>query len=821
VVEWAGIVVDLLSDVRLAARHLLKAPGYSAAAVVTLALAIGATSALFSVVHTVLLKPLPIQEPERLVVCWETGSTPDQGVSELSHRNFRDWSAGMRGFSDIAAMGSSNWSGVLDGQGEPVRLHYTAVTASFFDTLGVRPLLGRVFGPDDDVPSAARVVVLNHGTWVRRFGSNPGVLGTSIRLDGAPHTIVGVMPRGFDFPRGAELWMPVVPPLAASSEQWKVDALTYVGVLFAVGRLRDGVTAEQARQELDALARHLQSETAPRFGAAVVVTPFLDYLLGPVRPALWALLAAVGVLLLIACANVSGLLLTRVSLRRREDAVRLALGATRARLGRLWAAETALLALAGGGLGLFASSWIAAAVVALGPDDVPRLAEVSVDLRVAVFTFIVVTAAALLCAAAPVRQAGATDLLDALHDAARGSAGRRSLRARSMLLTLQIGLAVTLLLAAGLVVRSFHNLRRLDLGFVPADVLTMKVDPGDVSPSQNAWFQELLQRVGALPGTVAAGAVSLRPLALGAIGQGTWVILEGQPETPEGGKDNPILNYLVATPDYFAAMGIGLVRGRLFNEQDDARTPRVAIVSESTARRLWPGQYPIGKRFLTATHSSEGPPKAWRTVVGVVRDVRYRGLDQVLLDIYDPALQAATTASDLVVRTSRDPLAMAAAVQSVARSLHRPVVIDGVTTMDAIVSRALAPWRLGAWMLSLFAIVAFVLAVLGLFSLVSLDVAQRRHEFAIRLALGAQRRDIVGGVLRLAGWRVLLGGALGLLMAIAAARGVRSLLFRVDVLDPGTYAVVVVLVAGVVALASYVPARCAAGADPLALLRRE
>jgi putative ABC transport system permease protein len=815
------MMIDLLRDGRLAARNLLKAPGYSAAAVVTLALAIGATSALFSVVHTVLLKPLPIQEPERLVVCWETGSTPDQGVSELSYRNFRDWSTGMRGFSDLAAMGSSNWSGVLDGQGEPVRLHYTGVTASFFDTLGVRPFLGRVFRPDEDVPSAARVVVLNYGTWVRRFGSDPGVLGQSIRLDGEAHTIVGVMPRGFDFPRGAELWMPVVPILATSSGQWQVDALTHVGVLFAVGRLRDGVTAEQARLELDALARRLQSETAPRFGAAVVVTPFLDYLLGPVRPALWALVAAVLVLLLIACANVSGLLLTRVSLRRREDAVRLALGATRARLGRLWAAETAILALAGGGLGLLASSWIARLVVALGPDDVPRLAEVSIDLRVAVFTFVVVSATALLSAAAPVRQAGATDLLDALHDAARGSAGRRSLRGRSTLLTLQIGLAVTMLLAAGLVVRSFHNLRRLDLGFVPADVLTMTIDPRDVSRSQNAWFQDLLQRVGGLPGTVATGAVSLRPLALGAIGQGTWVLLEGQPETPEGGKGNPNLNYLVATPGYFAAMRIGLVHGRLFGDQDDARAPRVAIVSESTARRLWPRQDPIGKRLFMPTHDSKEPRNAWRTVVGVVRDVRYRGLDQVLLDVYDPARQAATTASDLVVRTSGDPLAMAAAVQGVARSLNRRVVIDGITTMDAIVSRALAPWRLGAWMLSLFAIVAFVLAVLGLFSLVSLDVAQRRHEFAIRLALGAERRAIVGGVLRLAGWRVLLGGALGLLMAIAAARGMRSLLFGVDVLDPGTYAVVVAVVAGVVALASYVPARRAAGVDPLALLRRE
>jgi predicted permease len=526
--------MEFLRDLRLAGRNLGKAPGYAASAILTLALAIGATSALFSVVHAVLLKPLPIVGPERLVVVWEKGQTADQGVSELSYRNFRDWSDGVGGFSHLAAMGSSNWSEVLDGHGDPVRLHFSGVTASFFDTLGARPLLGRTLQPEDDVPNAARVVVLNHGTWVRRFGADPGVLGRTMRFTDKLYTIVGVMPRGFDFPRGAELWKPVVPILAQASEDWKTDALTHVGVLFVVGRLRDGVTAEQAREELDGLARRLQSEAAPRFGASVAVTPFLDFLLGPVRPALRVLFAAVGVLLLIACANVSGLVLTRVALRRREDAVRLALGATRARLGRLWAAETLLLALAGGVLGLALSHWIAAAVVALGPDDVPRLAEVAIDLRVGLFTFVVVLVAALLCAAAPMRQAGRKDLLDALHDAARGSAGRAPLRARSTLLTLQIGLAVTLLLAAGLVVRSFHNLRRLDLGFDPTDVLTMKVNPRNPGLPQNVWFEELLAQVSARPGTVAAGAVSLRPLALGSVGQGSWFALEGQPATPEG-----------------------------------------------------------------------------------------------------------------------------------------------------------------------------------------------------------------------------------------------------------------------------------------------
>jgi putative ABC transport system permease protein len=812
--------VELLRDVRLAARNLRVSPVYSVSAILTLALTIGATSAIFSVVHAVLLRPLPIRQPERLVVAWGAGSSPDQGVSEFSYRNFQDLSAGMRGFSHTAAIGSSNWSRVLDSEGVSERLLYAGVSASFFDTLGVVPLIGRGLRPDDDVPKAVPVVVLNHGTWLRRFGADPGVVGKAIRLDGTPHTIVGVMPQGFDFPRGAEFWAPVVPELAASSETWHTDALTYVGVLFLIGRLQEGVTPERAGHELDAVARRLESEKAPRFGTSVVVTPFLDYLLGPVRQALWALFAAVGVLLLLACANVSGLLLTRVSLRRREDAIRRALGATGARVGRLWAIETMLVTLSGGVLGLFVSSWIAAAVAALGPDDVPRLGEVAIDWKVAFFTFVVVSLTALLCSAAPIRQARTTDLLDALHDSARGSSGRRSLSVRSSLLTLQIGLAVTLLVAAGLVVRSFDNLRRLDLGFAPKNVLSLNIDPRQQGPSANVWFEELLARVAALPGVEAAGAVSLRPLRLGAVGQGTWLQLEGQPDTPEGTKDNPFLNHLVATPGYFPAMRIALVRGRLFTDQDDAQAPRVALVSESTARRLWPGQDPIGKRFATATHSPNGPRSAWRTVVGVVGDVRYRGLDQVLLDVYDPALQAGP-GHDIVVQTSGDPLAMATAVQTRARELDPQVIISGATSLDAVVSRALAPWRLGAWMLALFAMLAITIALVGLVSLVSLDITQRRREFAIRFALGAQGRDVVGGVLRRVGGRLLIGTGLGLAVAVAGTRGLQGLLFGVAPLDPATYAAVIALVAAAVGLVSWLPARQAGRLDPLVVLRKE
>jgi putative ABC transport system permease protein len=483
--------------------------------------------------------------------------------------------------------------------------------------------------------------------------------------------------------------------------------------------------------------------------------------------------------------------------------------------------ETLILSTAGGCLGLVASRWIAQALVALAPEDISRLSELSINLPVAVFTFVAVLATALLCGTQPVRHAGSSNLLEALSDAAHATPGRHSLRARSLLLVFQVSLTVVLLVAAGLVVRSFVNLRTLNLGFVPSNVLTMNIGPRDPKPSANEWMHELLARVAALPEIEGAGAVYLRPLALGPIGAETWVILEGQPDRPDSARLNPTLNYQVATPAYFTAMRIQLNRGRLFTDQDNISSPRVALVGESTARQLWRGQDPIGRRILMPTHTADGGPSVWRTVVGVVSDVRYRGIDNVRLDVYDAALQSPLMAADLMVRTSGDPLTVAAAVQAEARRLDPHVVIDRLTTMDAIVSRAVAPWRFSVWMFTLFAVLAFVLATVGLFSLVSLDVAHRRHEFAVRLALGAQRSDVHRSVLTSALWRVVPAVALGVLAASAGTRAIRHILFGVDPLDRTTYLAVIVLVFAVVTAASWLPAHRASGTDPLPLLRRE
>ncbi len=701
-----------------------------------------ANSSMFSAVYAVLLRPLPIRHAENLVVCWASDHAHQLSVVELSYRTFEDWASHSKSFSQTAAIGSSAWPALLDGHDGSVRLSSAGVSTSFFETLGVAPEYGRTFRADDDVPKAARVVILSHRTWVARFGADPQVVGTTIQLT-EPHTIVGVMPDGFDFPRGTDFWTPVVPILANSGKEWRADALSNVGVLFVIGRLRPGVTPRMAAGELDRPGDQLERNGAnPRFGFAAVVTPFLDYVLGPVRQALWALLAAVGVLLLIGCANISGLMLTRVSLRRREHAVRVALGATARGLAGLWISETLILSVAGGALGLLASEWIAKAIVAVAPDDVPRLADVSINLPVALFTCIILFATAILCGAAPIRHASVTNIVEALNDAAYSTPTRQTHRTRSLLLILQIGLSIVLLVAAGLVVRSFMNLRNTDLGFVPSRVVSMTLEPRDPKPSANQWMDELLRRVKVLPNVEAAGGVYLRPLALGPIGQETSVLLEGQPETRQAERQNPTLNYQVATPDYFAAMRIPIKKGRPFNDEDRLGSTRVALVSETAARRLWPGLDPIGKRLSLPTFTSDGPPRAWRTVVGVVGDVRYRGMNDVRLDVYDAALQSSTAATDIVVHTSGDTRRAAAAVQAEARRLDPRVVVDRLTTMDAIVSRAVAPWRFSIWMFTVFASLALVLAAVGLFSLVSLDVAQRRREFAIRLALGARPGDI-------------------------------------------------------------------------------
>ena len=809
-----------MQDFRLVLRSLGRTPAYASAVIVTLALAIGANSAIFSAVHAVLLRPLPLADPARTVVVSQTDNATGQSVIELTYRHLREWRGAGQTFTHSALVGTHTWNVVLEGRGEPARLAFAGVSADFFNALGVVPLHGRGFEAADDVPHAAPVIVLNHETWARRFGADPSIVGQSLQLDGTSVRVVGVMPRGFDFPYGAEFWQPAGPILTGGGDKPNLAALDTVGVFYVVGRTRPGLDAAATAAEIDRLERQLDAAQPGRvkWGDRSVVRTFREHVFGTVQPALWILWAAVGVLLAIACANVSGLLLTRVAARGREQGLRLALGATRGRLARLWAMEIGVLTLAGGVIGLVSASALTAAIVALAPDDVPRLGDVGVNPTVVLFTTVCVVITALLCSLAPLRHASSTRLSEVLNDGARSTTGRRSLRMRSGLLVAEVALAAILLVAAGLVVRSFQNLRNIDLGFDPAQVLSLQVEQQVPQPPPNQFTQQLLDRIATLPGVDAAGAVFLRPLALGPIGQGVRVVLEGQSQTPQAAAQNPTLNYQVATPGFFAAMKVRLRQGRLFTPQDTAETPRVAIVGESTARRLWPGQDPLGKRVYMSAFTPGQKPQ-WRTVVGVVSDVRYRGIDEVQLDIYDPARQVGMPARTIMVRAQGDPAALVAPIRARVREMDPRAAIEDVTTMDAVVARASAPWRMSMWLFVLFAGIAFFLAAVGLFSLVSLDVAERRRELALRLALGASKPAVVRSVLIGAAWKVAAGLTAGLVTAFAATRSMRALLYGVAPDDPATYAAVIALVTVVVAVATWSPARRAARTDPMSLLR--
>jgi predicted permease len=813
---------------KIALRQLVKAPGYTAAAVTTLALAIGAATAIFSAVYAVLLKPMPVRDPGQLVIGWGTSAALNMKVIELSYLDIEDIGAATAQVGRVAAVASSAWTDVLegDGGGEPLKVATTGVSGAFFEVLGAAPELGRTIAPVDDRTDSARVVVLSHGLWSSRFGSDPDILGRSVRFDEQPHEIVGVMPATFDYPRGTQAWRAVAPILGAVPVRpGAYPPMRGVGVLFMLARLNPGVTVDAARDAWTIANAQLRATfVGPTYDIAA--TPFLDHHVGPARQAMWVLFGAVGVLLLIACANVSGLMLTRVSIRNRDDAVRIALGSTRGAIARLWIAETVWLTAIGGAIGLLICQWLIATIIALAPEGIPRMDEVAINWPVAGFTILTMAVATLLCVAAPIRHAGALSLIAALNNGGRAVTGGRPHRTRASLLVLQIGLAVVLLVAAGLVVQSFNALQRLDMGFAREAVVRLKVEPRTTSMPVSTWIENLLTGVRQLPEVASAGAVYLTPMELGSIGQGTWAIAEGQPETPEQANRNPIVNYLTASPQYFTAMQIPLVRGRLFSEEDRATSPRVTLISESTAAAFFPGQDPIGKRFKAAAFdASRTIEGAWRTVIGVVGNVRYKGLHEVPLDMYDPPSQSTLAPTSIAVRLApgqeQAALAVAAAIQTQVRQQDPRALVSGIGMLEDVVNREIAPWRFSAWVFALFAALAFALAMLGLFSLVSLDVVNRRREFAIRMAVGATGGRIVRGVFRSAAIRATLGIAAGLMVALLATRALQGFLYGVQRFDVFTYGVVIAVVALVVAVASYVPARRAASIDPLTLLRSE
>jgi len=800
----------LWQDLRYGARMLLKNPGFTSIAVITLALGIGANASIFSVVNAVLLRPLPFKEPERLIMIRET-KLPQFPEFSVSPGNFLDWKRRNTVFERLVAVRTPSFN--LIGTGDPEQLIGMRVTDGFFAILGAKPELGREFLPEEDQPGRNNVVILSHGLWQRRFGGDPKIMDQTITLSGQIYTVIGVMPATFSF-GGSEtaLWT----PMGFTSD----DAQNHGGhFLSAIGQLKPGATLEQARSEMSAIAGQLAQEYPDaNAGWNVKLLPLQEFIVRSVETTLLVLLGAVAFVLLIACANVANLLLARAAGREKEIAIRTALGAGRARIVRQLLTESALLALAGGVAGLLLAKWGTALLLKLAPQNLPRMSDVSLDGRALAFTAAVTLVTGLIFGLVPALQASKPNLTETIKDAGgRGSTegGRRQF-VRGSLVVLEMASALLLLVGAGLLIKSFWRLQRIDPGFNPNNALTASVTlPSRKYPEENqqsAFFQQLLEKVRALPGVQAAGASNVVPLG------GDYVlgfVIEGRPPLPPGAGQST--NYYSVSADYFKAMGIPLLRGRVFTEQDTRNSTRVAVISESMAKRVFPNEDPIGKRI----HVTNGPT-VFREIVGIVGDVKHYGLDQdTTLQTYEPYTQQPFSFMTLVVRTAGDPTNLTSAIRNQVLSIDKEQPVSGVRTLEQRVSTSIAQQRFSMLLLGVFAAVAMVLAAVGIYGVLSYAAAQRTHEIGIRMALGARAGNVLKMVIGQGMKLALAGVALGSGAALALTQLMKRLLFGVTAADPMTYVVIALSLTLVALFACWIPARRAAKVDPMVALRVE
>lgn len=803
-----------LNDIKYGLRILARNPGFSLVVILALGLGIGATSTVFSIVNSVLLRPLPIEEPDRVVMLWENERSRGHEEVELSFPNFIDWRERNRVFEDVVLLTSVNIDMTILGGDEPEQVEGVPVSAGFFSLLGVDAALGRTFQWKDEKPSEESPVVISDGLWKRRYGARRDIIGTKVLIEGTTATVIGVMPREFDFPKGAQLWVPFIIASADDMPDRGMRAFR------AIARLKPGVTMEQARADMNRvtldLARAYPKENE---GFGATIQPLVEKIFGNARPALFVLLGAVALVLLIACVNVANLLLARAGERRREIAVRLALGAGRLRLVRQLLTESLLLATLGGAIGILIALYGVEILTALAPRDIPRITLVTVDTEVVAFTVIVSFLTAIIFGLAPALQATHPDLNESLKDTGArtlGSAGAG--RLRSMLVVAEVALAVVLMIGAGLLLRSFNEMQSIDPGFRTERIFTARLalqrPKYNSSDHYKAFYKQLLERVENLPGVESAAAVLMRPLS-GTVGWDFPYTVEGQ--GPQDHLANPYSNYEAISPNYFRTMGITIVKGRDFEARDE-NGERVAIINETMAHRYWPGREAIGGRIKFGPPESKAP---WMTVVGVVKDVRYREWDSARIDIYVPYLQKSEFRSDFVVRTSIDPITLAESFRREVYAIDKDQAVAGITTMEEIVDTALARPRFNTLLLVIFAAFALILAVLGVYGVMAYSVSRRTHEIGLRMALGARRSNLLGMLLRQGAILITLGVMIGVAGAFLVTRIVSSLLFGIGAADPITYIAVTLLLAAVALLACYIPARRAMRIDPMAALRHE
>lgn len=826
------MISGLLQDARYALRSLRRNPGFAVTAALTLSLGIGAAVALFTVVNTVLLRPLPFVNQDRLVLMWEKDDPANNPHIEVSLPNFSDWRTNANSFRDMAAIGSTTWGDVEVQRDPPVRLTVSAVSTSFFETLGAQAALGRTFLPGEGGPDAGRVMVLSHASWQQYFAADPDVVGTTVSVgaQGEPYTIVGVMPRAFQFPPGAELWTPVGRQLA---NVFRANALTTqqqrgLGVLYVIGRLAPGVTLEQAQAEMNVIVPRLwEAHFGRGDGRSVFMTPLADYMFGSARLALFSLLGGVMLVLLIASTNVTGLLIIRGHARRRDIAVQRALGISRARLLRYHLVETGLLAGVAG-LGGVALARVAVPVlIALGPTDVPRLRDATVDGAALVLALVVTLICALAMGVVSMPRVGDASLVSWLKSGTPGAtAGRSRARARDALIVAEVAMALVLVVGAGLLTSSYLNLTREDLGFRDDQVLTVGVSARDEAyptvAQKRLVYREILSRVRGLPGVEAAGGVFLLPFEHGVVGADGGVVLEGEPLDRSAPTQRLPVAIQAVSPGYFQAMGINQVEGRTFTARDTADTPGVVVVGASLARRLWPTGDAIGQRLIAIGAEIEsGDDQAWQTVVGVVDDVRYREIERSRLNLYVSMYQVPMDVQHLVVRTAGNPASMAPAVRDAVHQVDRNLVVGATTTLTSLVSGAMRPWKFNMTISTTFAMLALGLSAIGLFGTVAYSVGQRTREIGVRRALGAQAVDVVSLVWTHAMLLTLLGASIGTASALLLGESIRPLLFGVTPHDATTLASLGATLLLVCAAASLLAAWRATRIDPVTALRTE